>query len=602
MILTPNKSNIPFFEAPQWNQNIAIAKADFLELSEEVIQVQGAELGTVRALKRFLSAFNRGLTGKEIKEKLRGKPVSKSKYYRWLKAYEREGLSGLLDKYNNGGPRIPSEIRQAIERLIWENHECRFKDVHEDLCVIFSKDKVPCYTTIRDHVKRYKEKNWAALVLHHEGQKGLRDRNMAVALGRMDADLIEPNAKWEIDTTVADQFTRRTVTDVVCITKDGKRCKLIGIEDIFSRSLKYHLTEKETALVVGQVIRDRILMWGVPKEIVIDNGKPYKNRRVLHFLESIGVTVRICTPGSPEEKPHIERAFRTLSEKLFRRLVGYSGNCVQTRPSEIEIRYTMAEAQRVIDEYVDNVYAENVHRSTGQRPRERMAQPGFTPRTIPERELDILLMEEYERRVRQGHIDCQNGKYFHQRLPEGQKVQICINDFDASEVIVFKNNRFLCVAEDPARKGWTPQQIKESKKKRNQELRTRIKAHEALIDKRSPKDARIHALIDHHKKLKPVEFPKKAEVINFPELKNISYIRPDVGSTAPEESIATTGETQESKLIQNNQEYYLDIMKRKQSGQLLDELDHAFLEEFLTSNEYRLLGSHLRKELTRRAS
>ncbi|MFC1857396.1 hypothetical protein ACFL9U_05125 [Thermodesulfobacteriota bacterium] len=60
----------------------------------------------------------------------------------------------------------------------------------------------------------------------------------------------------------------------------------------------------------------------------------------------------------------------TLSEKLFRRTSGYSGNRVENKPHEIEIKYTMTEAQKLIDAWLELVYSETIHSSTGQRPRE----------------------------------------------------------------------------------------------------------------------------------------------------------------------------------------------------------------------------------------
>jgi len=590
------KSLIPFDQAPEWSREVALAKADFLDLVDQFIRAHKGEIKATKAIRKCLKHFNKGRIGQEIKEKLRGEMVKTRTYYSWRKARDEHGLSGLIDAYNNGGLRFSVEVKETIQRLIWENHLCRYQDIFEDLGVIFPESKLPSYSAIRRYAKKYKEENWPELVLKHEGQKGLRDRNMQVALCRMDEDLTEPNQKWELDTTIADLFTGRKIKDAVIITKDGKRCKIIGAIEVFSRSLKFYFVERETGFMVGQVIRDRILIWGLPEEIVIDNGKPYKNKRVLHFLRSIRVAVHICIPGNPVEKPHVERAFRTLSEKLFRRLPGYSGNSVQTRPNEIEIEYTMAEAQKLVDDYTSNVYSETVHRSTGQRPRERMSPPGFTPKTIDGRELDILLMQEYERKVCQGHITYQGGKYFHPKLPEGRTVQIRVNDFDASELLVYMNRKFLCTAEDPMRKGKTPTEIRELGKERNRELRTRIKANEALINKNEAKDQRVHDLIAHHKKIKPTELPKKAEVVNFPEVKGIPYSKPGAEHDHAEpETEAREG--QQERLIKSKQEMYLNIMKRKQKGQSLDDSDRQFLEEFTASNEYRMVGQYLNQQL-----
>ena len=583
-----------FHEAPEWNQERALSKADVLKQADEFLSTH-LKLGKDKGLMRFVKLFNNDFVDRDLREKLRDKKFSIDKFYAWSKRHELFGLTGLLDWYHNPGCRIAPEIRSHIEKLIWENHLCRFQDISEDLQVIFGKE-TPSYYSIRNYAKGYREKFWSELVLKHEGSKGLRDRNMELALGRADGDLTQPNQKWELDTTVADLFTGRRIRGTVLITRDGRRCQVVGAEDVFSRSLKYYFVERETGFVIGQVIRDRILAWGLPDEVRIDNGKPYKNNRVLHFLRDIGVAVHICIPGDPTGKPFVERAFRTLSEKLFRRLPGYSGSCVQKRPSEIKIEYTMAEAQKICDEYLDNVYAETVHRSTGQRPRERMSQPGFTPKTINERELDILMMLEYERKVRQGHITYQGGKYFHPKLPEGRTVTIRLNDFDASELLVFIDRKFLCTAVDYARKGKTPQEIMEAKKERNKELRTRIKAHEALLDKTGAKDQRIHALIEHGKKNRPIELPKKADVLEFPEVKGIPYSRPG-SEKIPAESENEAWEGPQERLIRNKQEMYLNIMERKQKGIPLDSFDQQFLEEFLISDEYRMVGQYLDRKL-----
>ena len=591
------KTLIPFSEAPEWNQKIALAKEEFLEQTEKYVELHSSEIGFTKALKRFLQIYSKGRVCNEIRKSLRKKRVRMSTYYNWLNLYKKFGISGLLEKYNNGGCRIDCKVRKEAKRLVWENHLCRYQDIYEDLQILFDKEKIPSYSTIRRFARSYREKYWAELVLKHEGKKGLRDRGLEVALGRKDENLTRPNQVWEIDTTIADLFTNRKVRDVVLKMVDGKRCKIIGVEDVFSRMLKFYLTEKETGLVVGALIKDRILTWGIPDKIIIDNGKPYKNRRILQFLKSMGISVYICTPGSPEEKPHIERAFRTLTEKVFRRLLGYSGNCIQTRPNEIEIKYTMYELQKILDDYIDCVYAETVHSSTGQRPRERMHPPGFTPKTLDERELDILLMEQHKRIVRQGHIKYQGGKYFHSKLPEGRKVIIKVNDFDASELLVFIDRKYICTAENLKLKGRTPGEIIEAKKERNRELRIRIKAHESLINKNLPKDHRIHTLIENKKKSKPIELPKKADVLELPGLKNISYTNPFVQKAALKDHKGPVSLEPETELIKSNQEMYLKIQKKKRAGKLLDDFDRDFLQKFMESREYRMVGSYLEQQL-----
>ncbi|MFH1721727.1 MAG: hypothetical protein ABH950_03885, partial [Candidatus Altiarchaeota archaeon] len=268
-------SSAAFLAAPEWSQKIAHARAEFLHLAEQYILENEEELGKTAALNRFLHQFNRGHVGEEIRRELRKPKIPIRTYYRWSKASKDRGLVGLLESYNNGGLRISQEIRGKIEALIWKDHLTRYRDIYLDLsCLFRGKDEVPSYSTIRNYAKRYKENNWRPLVQKHEGPKGLRDRNMLPPLGRKDGDLTEPNQRWEIDSTVADLMTHRKVKDVYIRTSDGKRCKVIGVTDVFPRSVYWRLVEKETGFMIGQVLRDRILAWGLPEKVVIDNGKP----------------------------------------------------------------------------------------------------------------------------------------------------------------------------------------------------------------------------------------------------------------------------------------------------------------------------------------
>jgi transposase InsO family protein len=592
------KSN-EFLSAPQWSQDRALAKADLICKAEEFMKIHGSAFrSSGEAIRRFLNLFNDKKIGEEIRESLPKKKISFRSFYRWKRSYESKGLVGLLEHYNNGGPKIDAEVMETIRTLIWKNHLSTDTDIFEDLHSLVSKDKIPSYATVRRHAKDFREKEWPALVLHHEGRKGLRDRNMLPVLGKMDEAIVRPLQRLEMDSTLADLFTGEK--DSVILTKDGRRCKVLGVIDVYSRMAKVHLTERETGFMIGQLIRDRILAWGLPELIVIDNGKPYKNRRVLGFLRGLGVAVLICIPGCPEQKPFIERFFGTLTGKLFRRLRGYSGNSIKNKPKEIEIAYTKDELQEIIDRWIENVYAETVHSGTGQRPRERMNLPGFKAVTVSARDLDILLMEQAERTVRQGFISFDGARFFHQKLPEGRKVSVRINDFDASELLVYANGQYICTAVDPARKGWTPQEKKEAKKLRNQELRTRIKANRAFQNKTERADESILSQIENAEKKSPVMLPRKAELIPFPEHERIQF----TGDERPAERFEPPPceETPESLLIRSNQEMYLYVRRKELAGLELEEHERAFLDHFIETTEFRLIGAHLDHTLEKEVS
>jgi putative transposase len=582
--------------APEWSQRQAEVKKAILDLCNDFIGSHRDTWGKTKAVDKFCSHFDRGHLGQNLKNALRKTTRLRPRTIRkWASLYDSRGISGLLEHYGNGGIRIDQDIERGIHRLLWENHLTTPRDCYNDLTAMFGKSRVPSYSTIRRHLTLYREEHWAALVSAHEGTRGLRDRGMACVIGRADADLTEPNQRWEIDTTLADLLTGRNVPDSTLVTGDGRRCKLIGAIEDYSRAPKFFLVGSETGFAVGQCIRACILDWGLAAELVIDNGGPFKNHRIIEFCRELGITLRICNPGSPEEKPHIERAFGTVSRGLFRRLVGYTGNSLQTRPREIEVKYTKDELQKIIDEWVENVYMEDVHSSTGQRPRERLRPPGFIPKTVDPRDLDILLMERHDRKVRNGCVHIDRRSYFHLKLPERQTVQVRVNEFDASEILVFTGGKYLCTAENYVAKGRTPGEIKKARNERNKELRLSVKAHEALLGKGKPKDQRMLDFIDYRKRSKPAELPPRAEVIPFPDLDGATYTGAQ-GETVEQRPISQEA-APEMGLIMNKREKYVSLMRRKEAGETLDEFDETFLTEFQESPLFGMIRSHLERKV-----
>ena len=96
--------------------------------------------------------------------------------------------------------------------------------------------------------------------------------------------------------------------------------------------------------------------------------------------------------------------------------------------------------------------------------------------------------------------------------------------------------------------------------------------------------------------------PRKADVLEFPELQNIQYTRPETEGQNSKESESDIDKKREQPLIRNKREKYLDVKRRQRKGDILDNFDKGFLEEFLKSNEYRMIGTLLEEQLKREAA
>jgi len=574
--------------AKKWRRAAAEDRAAFLDAVNPIIEREAPTIGRSKAIDLVLSGWNNGdIGGGKLRARIGS--VSRSRYYEWDKRKNDQGLPGLLPDRRDLGTRMMPEVEEACQRLVWKKHTISYRAAHRSLMVKLGKEKTPSYATVVRYLSAYRKDNWPALVCHHEGRKGLMKRNMTPALGRADADLTEPNQRWEIDTTKAD-----------IMTVDGKRWKIIAVIDVFSRMVRFFFVEREDALTVGQCIRQCILTWGLPQQLVMDNGKPYISKRIAGFLEALGAARLVCLPGTPTMKGTVERVFRTLTEEAFKPLSGYVGNSVQNRPAEIVLKYSREQAQALVDGWVTNVYAERLHGTTGQRPRERMAQPGFTPKKPHVRELDLLLMEEHSRIVRRNRIEFQGGIYHAPELAtyEGQRLKFRASDFDAGEIIVYREGGFLCIAEDPVSKGWTPQEIIEKKKGANRRIRDLIQASKAMHPEVKGGDSLLTELIEDGEGKKPAILPLRDKVIDIrPGLKDTPYTNPQAAPAETEEPQACGGAEGAEPLILSRTHKYLDIRRRQMAGEPVDEADIRWFEDFMTSPEYRLAADYLERQL-----
>lgn len=69
-----------------------------------------------------------------------------------------------------------------------------------------------------------------------------------------------------------------------------------------------------------------------PHTVVVDQGKAYYNNQTQMMFARVGIALELARPGTPTDKPHIERFFATL-ETLLERLPGYVGRDVAARGS-----------------------------------------------------------------------------------------------------------------------------------------------------------------------------------------------------------------------------------------------------------------------------
>jgi hypothetical protein len=141
----------------------------------------------------------------------------------------------------------------------------------------------------------------------------------------------------------------------------------------------------------------------------------------------------------------------------------------------------------------------------------------------------------------------------------------------------------------------TPEDIRQARKERNQELRTRIKAHEALLGKAEPKGARVLEQIEAGRLSKPAELPRKAEIYSFPELKTAQFTGPGQDQDAEPDADLITSD--EAPLIRNKEEMYRHICCKEREGKPLTAYEKGWKKNYRESMVYQSFKDQIEERL-----
>jgi transposase InsO family protein len=275
--------------------------------------------------------------------------VSRQSVYAWMDRYAAGGLEGLADRSHR--PRsCPHQIPAEVEVRI-----CELRRRHPD---------------------------WGPRRLHHElGRDGLEPVPSRSAIYRtlVRQRLIEPVTRrrrradyrrWERDRPM--ELWQLDVMGGIWLT-DGRELKVVtGIDDHSRFCVLAGLVERANARSVCQVFVAALEQYGLPEEVLTDNGKVFTGRLGPHPAEVLfdricrqqGIT-HLCTGvRSPTTTGKIERFHKTLRAELF------TGRRFEH----------LAEAQQVLDRWVEGYNTGRPHQALGMAtPAERFSANGPRP-------------------------------------------------------------------------------------------------------------------------------------------------------------------------------------------------------------------------------
>ncbi|AUA17284.1 DDE-type integrase/transposase/recombinase [Streptomyces sp. SID8382] len=116
----------------------------------------------------------------------------------------------------------------------------------------------------------------------------------------------------------------------------------------------------------------------VPETIVCDHGKVFISRNFRSSCRFLGINFQPTHPGSPSEKPHIEKMMSSVGTLFCQFVAGYTGSNTERRGRHVESGplWSMLELQELLEEWIVARWQNRRH--DGLRAPQAPGQP-FTP-------------------------------------------------------------------------------------------------------------------------------------------------------------------------------------------------------------------------------
>jgi putative transposase len=344
---------------------------------------------------RYLEAFRviEGLKGETAIQEALDKAGIELDYKSVMRArahYREEGITALIGKY---GKRKGTSILDDEKRF-----GKGIREVYVFFKSLYLKEGAPslqaCYAAVLGFAKErgyeqviqrgdfpspdtfydkiHNELGESAIYLHRYGQAAWNRKYAAFA--HRDYAKVKAGAVWVSDHRQIDQLwimpdgTQKRVW--ITVWRDFKTAKWL--------SWLLHV-EAPNSEHVFETFCQAVAKWGVPEEILIDNGKDYRvhdfaGGRKVHRVEVdmgkarsltalLGIRVHFSAPYNAQAKP-IERDFLLFKEWCDKMSGGYFGGNPTERPEMVAPRLEFERGEAVIGEFVEEVL--NKYKSDGK--------------------------------------------------------------------------------------------------------------------------------------------------------------------------------------------------------------------------------------------
>lgn len=303
-----------------------------------------------------LDAVRAVLAGASITEVAAQVGVTRQSVHAWIGRYLAEGVAGLADRSSR--PRScphqsPEVVERAVLELRREHPRWGAKRLRLELLrkgppwqpeELLPEDLVPSTSTINRILRRHQ-------LVKQRPRK--RPRESFIRFERPG-----PMQLWGIDIVGG-------ITLVNPITGELREAKIVtGVDDHSRFCVMAKVVERATGRAVCVAFAEALARYGVPEEVITDNGKQFTDRfsrygptRGEVLFDKIcrrnGITHRLTAPASPNQNGKVERFHGTFRPEI----------------SELGPFTGVEEAQAAVDAWVEGYNRERPHQGLDdQRP------------------------------------------------------------------------------------------------------------------------------------------------------------------------------------------------------------------------------------------
>ena len=175
-----------------------------------------------------------------------------------------------------------------------------------------------------------------------------------------------------------------------------KKSYLLAFLDDHSRLVphaQFYLSEGISSYI--DAFEQALLKRGLPRKLYLDNGPAFRSKHLERVTASLGIALIHSSPYKPQGRGKIERFNRTVRTQF---LQGFKGN-------------TLRDINEAFDLWLNEIYHQRKHSSTGQSPFERFTAHMECLRPAP-KDLRDHFRKHARRRVAKDRTITLNGKLY----------------------------------------------------------------------------------------------------------------------------------------------------------------------------------------------